>query len=129
MIAIAALLFTLLSCHKKEQVEVVNGPLVGTWKLKEILADPGDGSGKFMAVTSDKQLTFDNNGKVTCNGAICYLTTQSNKSSSGTYDETNSTITSADCQKYNVKYELTGNTLILFYPFYEAFQAKFIKAQ
>ncbi|TCD03790.1 hypothetical protein [Pedobacter psychroterrae] len=51
-----------LSC-KKDQ----NGPteFYGTWKLTETLADPGDGSGKYMKVQgATRYITFDQSGNV-----------------------------------------------------------------
>jgi len=51
-----------MSC-KKDQ----NGPaeIYGTWKLTETLADPGDGSGKYIkAKGATKYITFDQSGDV-----------------------------------------------------------------
>jgi len=39
--------------------------IIGTWKLTESLADPGDGSGKYKPVAGPAQfITFDSEGKV-----------------------------------------------------------------
>ncbi|NNJ37670.1 MAG: hypothetical protein HKP23_00325, partial [Flavobacteriaceae bacterium] len=32
--------------------------ILGEWQLVEVLADPGDGSGKFKSVDSNKRITF-----------------------------------------------------------------------
>lgn len=126
--AIATVILTLISCNKNDN-ENATIPLLGTWELKEILADPGDGSGIFNSVISNKKLTFDSKGNVTSNGSICAMSIESNTSSNGTYSETNSTINSANCQNATIKYELTGTTLILIYPCIEACKAKYIKVQ
>ena len=65
--AIATIIFTLISCIKNDN-EDTTSPLLGTWELKEILADPGDGSGIFNTVNSNKKLTFYSNRKITSNG-------------------------------------------------------------
>jgi uncharacterized lipoprotein NlpE involved in copper resistance len=126
--AIATIIFTLISCTKNDN-EDTNSPLLGTWELKEILADPGDGSGIFNTVNSNKKLTFYSNRKITSNGSICDMSVESNISSNGTYTETNSTINSTNCQDSTIKYELTGNTLILLYPCIEGCKAKYIKVK
>ena len=101
--------------------------MTGTWELKEVLMDPGNGSGVFTAVSSDKNLVFHTNGNVNSNGIICDMSIESNTSTSGTYSENDSTIISATCQNLIIKYEVSGDTLILIYPCFEACKAKYIK--
>lgn len=114
---------TLFSCNKVE-ISSKNSPLIGNWKLTEILADPGNGSGTFNPVTSNKTLTFDANGTVSSNGTICDMSTVSNTSSTGTYTTTTNSINSSST---TIIYELTGTTLILNYPCIEPCKAKYIK--
>ena len=109
--AILVILSLFTSCKKKD-----GGSLTGTWELKEVLMDPGNGSGVFTAVSSDKNLVFHSNGNVNSNGIICDMSIESNTSTSGTYSENDSTIISATCQNLIIKYELSGDTLILIYP-------------
>ena len=120
--AILVILSLFTSCKKKER-----DSLTGTWELKEVLLDPGNGSGVFTAVSSDKNLVFHTNGNVNSNGIICDMSIESNTSTSGTYSENDSTIISATCQNLIIKYELSGDTLILIYPCFEACKAKYIK--
>ena len=120
--AILVILSLFTSCKKKER-----DSLTGTWELKEVLMDPGNGSGVFTAVSSDKNLVFNTNGNVNSNGIICDMSIESNTSTSGTYSENDSTIISATCQNLIIKYELSGDTLILIYPCFEACKAKYIK--
>lgn len=70
-----------------------------------MLVDPGDGSGTFQSVSSNKNLVFDNNNNnnVTSNGLICYVSIVSNTGTIGTYSEVNSTINSADCPNSPLK--------------------------
>jgi hypothetical protein len=119
-LVILLFLSLLISCKKKER-----DSLTGTWELKEVLMDPGNGSGVFTAVSSDKNLVFHTNGNVNSNGIICDMSIESNTSTSGTYSENDSTIISATCQNLIIKYELNGDTLILIYPCFEACKAKY----
>jgi hypothetical protein len=117
----------LLSCNKKN--DQISSTIVGTWKLIEVLADPGDGSGTFQPVNSTKTIIFDANGNVSSNGAICDMSTGTNISSTGTYSDTQATINSIDCQSLTINYELNNTTLILIYPCIEPCKAKYIKVE
>ncbi|MFZ4105456.1 lipocalin family protein [Flavobacterium sp.] len=125
---ISIVLITLTSCSKKEN-QATSNVLVGSWKLTDILLDPGNGSGTFVPVSSNKTLIFNTNGNLTSNGNICDLSIESNTSSTGTYSESNSTINSASCQNTSIIYEVIGTTLILNYPCIEPCKAKYIKVQ
>lgn len=124
----AALFFVVLgvitSCSKSKdkQTEVATGD---TYKLIEILADPGDGSGTFQAVSSNKTIELKTNGTVVSNGELCQMSTSSNSATAGTYSFSDSTITSANCS--NLPFEITGEHLIIFYPCIEPCQGKFKK--
>ncbi len=120
--AILVILSLFTSCNKKD-----GGSLTGTWELKEVLMDPGNGSGVFNVVSSDKNLVFHTNGNVNSNGIICDMSIESNTSTSGTYSENDSTIISTTCPNLILKYEVSGDTLILIYPCIEACKAKYMK--
>ena len=120
--AIIVILSFLASCKKNDR-----GSLTGTWELKEVLMDPGNGSGVFNVVSSDKNLVFHTNGNVTSNGIICDMSIESNTSTSGTYSAIDSTIISATCPNLILKYEVSGDTLILIYPCIEACKAKYTR--
>ena len=51
-----------ISCDKDDNQGPVE--LYGKWKLLETLADPGDGSGKYIKTTKDLYVTFDRSGKL-----------------------------------------------------------------
>lgn len=123
-----ALIGLLSSCNSGDDLSP-NTNLVGDWKLVEVLADPGDGSGTFSAVESNKILRFHQDGTVTSNGSICSMSIEANNPTSGTYSLTSSTINSPDCDNpdYNYQFELDGNTLIVIYPCIEPCQVKFSK--
>jgi hypothetical protein len=114
------------SCNKNDEISNLSD-LEGRWKLSEVLADPGNGSGTFQSVTSNKTLEFDNNGNVTSNGFICDMSTGTNLNSSGTYSLTNRTINSNSCPNNTIQFELNNGSLILTYPCIEPCKAKFIR--
>jgi hypothetical protein len=120
--AILVIISILTSCKKNDK-----GSVTGTWELKEVLMDPGNGSGVFNVVSSDKNLVFHTNGNVTSNGIICDMSIESNTSTSGTYSAIDSTIISSTCQNLVIKYEVSGDTLILIYPCIEACKAKYAR--
>ncbi len=120
--AILVIISFLASCKKNDR-----DSLTGTWLLKEVLMDPGNGSGVFTAVGSDKNLVFNTNGNVNSNGVICDMSIESNTSTAGTYSEIDSTIISTTCPNLILKYEVSGDTLILIYPCFEPCKAKYIK--
>jgi hypothetical protein len=120
--AILVIISFLASCKKNDR-----DSLTGTWLLKEVLMDPGNGSGVFTAVGSDKNLVFNTNGNVNSNGVICDMSIESNTSTAGTYSEIDSTIISTTCPNLILKYEVSGDTLILIYPYIEPCKAKYIK--
>ena len=117
-----AFIFLFASCKKEDGPELVN-----SWKLIEILADPGDGSGTFQAVSSTKIVSFFANGTVTSNGQLCNMGTQSNPSSEGTYVEAETAITPDNCgiAPFVIYYEFDGSNLILNYPCIEACREKY----
>src|SRR5258708_4897247 len=59
--------FFLFTCKKGGSPTIPDNTLTGKWKLSESLADPGDGSGKWMPVAaalSSRYVQFDGNGKL-----------------------------------------------------------------
>ena len=129
ILALAVIILTLISCSKNDD-DTSSNLLIGTWKLTEMLIDPGNGSGTFNSVNSNKNLIFSNGGNLSSNGAICDMSIETNVGSTGTYSEVNSTINSTACPNNTIKYELKGNTLILtYYRCFEPCRAKYTRVQ
>ena len=63
-LTMSILIMTLISCNKTDEIDI-SSAVVGTWKLTEVLADPGDGSGTFYTVSSNKNLIFEEEEVVT----------------------------------------------------------------
>ena len=117
------LLGAIVSCSKEDE-EKIQSTVSNTYKLIEVLADPGDGSGTFQPVNSTKTIELLPNGNVVSNGDICSMSANASPATSGTYSYTDSTITTSDCK---INFSLTGNKLILTYPCIEPCQAKYRK--
>jgi len=103
--------------------------LDGTWRLIEQYSDPGDGSGDYVPVNSDKTITFISNGTITSNGNLCLMDTNSDGDTTGTFDASENTIFPNDCSsQYRLGYEIKENRLFLYYPCIEGCGQKFRKA-
>ena len=110
----------MLTACKKEEVS----PFLGKYKLIETLSDPGDGSGTFQAVTSDKMIEFEENHTVTSNGDLCSMSKEADGETTGTYSDLDSVLHSTSC---SLDMEFDGNELIIIYPCIEPCKAKYIK--
>lgn len=114
-----------LSCSKNSSNEV---ELIGKWQLVEIYADPGDGSGTFETVESDKEIEFLSNNTVVSNGALCTMGMSSDQTT-GSYDPESSYIEPQDCSGSNVRinYQIVDSKLQLRYMCIEACVEKYVK--
>lgn len=128
-----AFLFTLLvltvSCSDDDDNKTTPPQsIVGTWKLIEVYSDPGDGSGDFTAVESDRTITFNADGTLTSNGNLCYMTIDTDVSTSATYSE-NALLLNCGFEEESLEYtyEINESHLIINYPCIEACQAKYSK--
>ena len=127
-----ALITILFSCKSDDENNSSEAELIGTWKLTENYADPGDGSGDFEAVDSEKIIEFFIDGSITSNGSLCSMSIQSEIPSSGTYSNTEFTISSPDCpnnSEMNIKFSLNNSALIISYPCFESCLSKYVKIQ
>ncbi|MEX0314402.1 MAG: hypothetical protein AB3N18_09515 [Allomuricauda sp.] len=78
----------LLNCSKESTgVDFDNkSDLIGTWLLIESYADPGDGSGKYRPVKSDRRMSFFDDGTYTSNASICSQGNESDSEVVGAYE-------------------------------------------
>lgn len=93
------MLLMIFSCTTKEaKPDIKNQDLIGKWKVIEQLADPGDGSGTFNPIESDRTIQFFSDGTVTINGDLCYMSSGAGAETSGTFEiiAENTTDTSHD---------------------------------
>lgn len=108
--------------------------LIGTWKLKEVNNDPGDGSGIFQKVESNKILIFKKNLEVTSNGSLSDNTISSSSASHGVYRITEDsdasgviTPSNSETQSMEIRFEIKGSALYAYYPCIEGCAAKYTK--
>ncbi|RSC95008.1 hypothetical protein [Tenacibaculum singaporense] len=121
LLLVVSLMF---SCSNDE--DNLETELIGKWKLIEVLADPGDGSGTFEPVRSNKTIEFKSDGTLTTNNSLCDPYSDE-MISSGTYK--NNTITTG-CQNPNIatiSFELKNQYLILNFISNEGYSQKFEK--
>lgn len=121
-------LLAVVACTKDEENAVQpNTGVNGSWKLTAVLADPGDGSGTFTAVSSNKKLTFTASGQVTSNGDLCQMEQGSGNPTSGVYSISDSTIVSNDCDT-NARpliFKVQNEFLDVYYPCIEPCIARY----
>lgn len=120
VILLFAISIVISSCEKEPE-------LVSKWKLIETLADPGDGSGQFQPVESDKTMEFFADGTVVSNGILCQMSVESGNNSTGTYSELEMNITPDNCgiNPFVVLYEIQESHLVLSYPCFEPCREKY----
>ena len=115
------------SCDKNE-LTVDARELVGTWQVVEVLADPGDGSGTFMPVDSDKTMTFLTTGLVQTNADFCLPNQEVDVLQETTYSVLDSVINvSCDDFEFDMPFEAEGDNLILYYLCIEPCAEKYVK--
>jgi hypothetical protein len=117
------------ACNEDDASPPTHSVLIGTWRLIAQLKDPGDGSGTFQAVESDKQVTFYTNGTFGCNGVLCDMSIAAENPSSGTYDVADSAFQSSDCfdPDYGYSFSIIDAHLLVYYPCFEPCIAKYEK--
>lgn len=129
---IICLIGMLSSCSSHE--DNIDPNLIGIWKLSEVNNDPGDGSGVFLKVSSDKTLSFKEHKIITSNGSLCENTITSDTPSKGTFElNENSSLSgkikSPDCNRplSEVSFEIKESVLYVYYSCIEGCKAKYIK--
>ena len=121
IILFALAIGVLVACSKEEAEST------DKWQLIEQLNDPGDGSGVFMPVVSDRTIEFFDNGTIVSNGDLCSMNATANQETNGTYSETDGYIYPDGCfsSEFKILYEVTGDELVLSYPCIEPCQQKY----
>ncbi|UJH66813.1 hypothetical protein [Allomuricauda sp. SCSIO 65647] len=100
-VLVLVLFLLLLGCDEDDSL---NRPtdLIGTWLLIEQYADPGDGSGDFNPVNSDKIIIFSAEGTYMANGSLCFMGTDSDSDVSGTYEINDSDLSDYSSENFLV---------------------------
>lgn len=112
--ALFIIFFAFSACSDDDETK--EAELIGKWQLIEMYSDPGDGSGTFMPVNSNKTIEFKSDKTFLSNGTLCHLSLESNSPSSGTFSETNKTIIPAGCELFaDLPYEIESNELTIYF--------------
>lgn len=112
-------LVCLSSCKDDNDMQLKNttDEVLGQWKLIEFYADPGDGSGDFQQIESEKRILFMTDGTVSSNANLCILFSEVGETSTGTFSEEDMSISISGCDisTSSVNYEMVGSQLIVSY--------------
>jgi hypothetical protein len=117
-----------VSC-KKEVCTSTSG-IVGEWKLVEELMDPGNGSGTFQPVSSNKKIKFCDDLTFETNGEMCNMTNQTGSTHVGIYNTSTSMIEPQNCTNtapLGISYSVSADTLIINYPCFEGCAQKYYR--
>lgn len=87
LLVVISMLFV-FGCSSDEGKPNETDRLLGKWKLIEQLLDPGDGSGTFKPINSERVIEFFSDGSVTINGELCFMASEVGDEESGTYELT-----------------------------------------
>ncbi len=129
-ILIVLITTTFYSCTQEEDIFSKNTELICKWNLIEQLVDPGDGSGTFQPIDSERTIEFFKNGKVVSNGSFCSMSSNSGQKSYGVFNDNKEIITpKEDCNssEYKIYYKLIDGYLHLSYQCIEGCAQKFEK--
>jgi hypothetical protein len=131
LLILLTVFFSFVSCSNSNDNDSGPVELVGTWLLIEQYSDPGDGSGDYTTVNSDKTITFLAGGTIVSNGNLCSMDTNSGEDTSGTFDALENVINPNGCfsSNYSLTYELkqSENRLYIYYPCIEGCGQNFRK--
>ena len=93
LIFLLSFLFLITSCESDDSSEdpetdiTPSMGITGQWILIEMLTDPGDGSGTFMPVVSERTINFEEDGTYSANADVCSFTSDDGTNTTGTYEE------------------------------------------
>lgn len=112
------IILAFISCSKEEETgkSSENG-LSGKYTLQEQLTDPGDGSGSFKKVDSDRYIRFSGN-LWESNGNLCKFSTSTENPSLGEINVKKEKLVINSCtsnQNAELSFEISGDTLFLNY--------------
>ena len=76
VILASLILGILFSCSSDDENQTsIDAELIGQWQLIETYYDPGDGSGTYESINSEKTIEIFGNGTFVISGPLCQLST------------------------------------------------------
>jgi len=126
IILLSFLSLAVLAC--KDDDDTQENEIVGVWRLIQINLDPGDGSGTFEDVETDKTIEFKQDGTIVSNGSICQASSETGMNSQGSYSLDDFIIISEDCvqTEFDITFQLVNSTVIVSYPCIEGCREKYV---
>jgi hypothetical protein len=121
--------FALLACQNDQDDQLNLTVLEGTWLLTEVLFDPGDGSGEFRKIDSERQMSLAPDNTYTTNYDVCQAIEEGEKFS-GSFERIDAQeflIPCAGSLLNSVQGRLEDGYLVLYYPCDEPCAYKFRK--
>ena len=118
-----------LVIYCSDDPELGDENLIGKWQHSETLIDPGDGSGEFYPVESDKFIEFLSNGQIRSNGDLCRPSTDSDMETTGVFMLPDSVIKADNCNGPITppKFSVRENEMVLEYFCFERCSEKYVK--
>ena len=117
----------LLNCSNDDDN---NTGILGQWKLAQILADPGDGSGVFTDIDSNKTIIFFEDGTFSSNGNLCFFNSLTQITTEGTFSLENEEIIPISCDSFAqiiLDFKLEGGLMTVYYQCIEACAERYVK--
>ncbi|NNF19952.1 MAG: hypothetical protein HKN61_09245 [Flavobacteriaceae bacterium] len=123
------LIILLVSCKGSDDEIYTSDDIIGAWQLRAVLADPGDGSGEYEPVRSNKTIEFFEDGTFVSNVSFCGGSQESGEGFSGTYDPETGSIVPQGCAfpGSGIRYSFEGKNLIIHLPCIEPCGEKYKK--
>jgi hypothetical protein len=122
---------TIVSCKKNNNAEgPYNDSIIGKWKIIEVYADPGDGSGKFRKTDSKKSLEITSDSIFVKNGNVCNIninTQREEKSSYVILSNNTRQVLKADICSTDLNIKVEKGILTIYYSCIEGCGEKFVR--
>lgn len=121
--------FALPACQEDQDDRLNLAVLEGTWLLTEVLFDPGDGSGEFRKIDSERQMSLAPDNTYNANYDVCQAIEEGEKFS-GSFERIDAQeflIPCAGSLLNSVQGRLEDGFLVLYYPCDEPCAYKFRK--
>ena len=127
--------FVFLGCENPEcdDTSVCLAEIESTWALTEAYFDPGDGSGSFTPINSNRTITFFENDTFASSGSLCNFDVNDQEAMSGGINRTEGLLEFPNCfsntteEFISLSYSISGDELILSFLCDEPCQWKFIR--
>ena len=97
LISFLAVILLLFGCSSDD---VDSSNIVGKWKLVQVLADPGDGSGTFVNIESNKTITFLSDNTFSSNEYLCSFSSLAPQTTEGAFSADKQEIYPNSCESF-----------------------------